>query len=131
MNREMRHAINIDKASHTLSHGRVMTSKDKEEPCHYANAGHFPWPVTVRSAFAVTVSNNGRTGGDAAAQVPLPGARVAAGPLHEPVGLLDGVLEVLSQSTLDEKRSICGGCSERPKCHHRAGKTGVCTSTAC
>ena len=36
----------------------------------------------------------------------------------------DGVLEVLSQSTLDESSSTAG-VVRKTECHHRAGKTGV------
>jgi phosphoserine phosphatase RsbU/P len=108
LNQEMAHE-NLDKHL-TIFYGIIDL---REDSLLYANAGHFPWPVLFADGAVSVLEQPGIPVGLVA------NARYEDHRLHLPrkVSLSvfsDGVLEVLPQSSLDEKLAFLRGFFGRP-----------------
>jgi serine phosphatase RsbU (regulator of sigma subunit) len=100
---------NLDKHL-TIFYGVI---DQQEDTLLYANAGHFPWPVLCDGA-AVTVLEQPGVPVGMLPRSRYQEHRVPLAPSMSLSVFSDGVLEVLSQSTLDEKLEYLRGLFGRP-----------------
>ena len=100
---------NLDKHL-TIFYGVI---DQQEDTLLYANAGHFPWPVLCDGS-AVTVLEQPGVPVGMLPRTRYQQHRVALAPCMSLSVFSDGVLEVLSQSTLDEKLEYLRGLFGRP-----------------